>query len=360
MSNQPADLNKYRPRKISEAELEKRKRYLGATVITCIAAAMIFGALHVVKLGSNRMADMRNRVTYNIEEESSRIRAAGEEIMNHAVHEKNEVASLSTSVVQVQGMINETKWGELNRLIFIPKGLFFMGTNLSTSNEHDRPMHKVMLEEYYIDKYPVTTVQFAKFLAATGHRPPLDWKDGEMPEKKLLHPVTMVTWFDARDYCQWAGKRLPMEAEWEKAARGYDNRRWPWGNNMDPAKLNTYYHVGSTTEVTTYETGSSAYGVMDMAGNVSEWTASDFLPYDDSPASAEVFQAKRIEVGSRKDSVMRVADLVATEGVYKVRRGGSWKSDPFSTSTYHRNFSFPFYASDFFGFRCAKDKGDAH
>lgn len=359
MSNQVSEENKYKPRKLGKAELAKRKRYMVATVITCIAAAMVFGVMHVVKLGSNRMADMRARVTYNIEDEAKHIRAAGEEIINHQIHEKNEVKSLSFSVAQVRSMIPEAKWGELNRLVLIPEGEFFMGTDLPMSNEHDRPMHRVYLDSYYIDKYPVTTIQFARFLAETGHRPPLDWKEGKLPEKKLLHPVTMVTWYDARDFCDWAGKRLPSEAEWEKAARGYDNRRWPWGNHMDPSKLNTYYHVGATSVVTKYESGASSYGVFDMAGNVSEWTDSDFAPYDGTPASKDVFQAKKVEAVTPKDKAMKVAGLVPADGVYKVRRGGSWKSDPFSTSTYHRNFSFPYYASDFFGFRCVKDKAEA-
>ena len=356
MSDQKTDSSTFNPRKLSRAELNKRKRYLVATVVTCITAAMIFGTLHVVKLGSNRMSDMRDRVTYNIEDEAKHIRAAGEEILIHQTHEKNQVAALSSSVDQVQDMLPAARWGVINRLVLIPKGLFYMGTDAAAANEHDRPMHKVDVADYYIDQYPVTTVQFAKFLADTGHRPPLDWKKGKIPEEKLLHPVTMVTWYDARDYCGWAGKRLPTEAEWEKAARGYDSRRWPWGNNMDTSKLNTYYHVGSTTEVTAYEAGASSYGVVDMAGNVSEWTSSDFVAYADSPAASDVFKPKKVQQSGTQDKAMKIGSLVEAEGVYKVRRGGSWKSDPFSTSTYHRNFSFPFYASDFFGFRCAKDK----
>jgi len=122
---------------------------------------------------------------------------------------------------------------------------------------------------------------------------------------------------------------------------------------MDANRLNTYYHVGSSNEVTVYKTGVSPYGVYDMAGNVSEWTASDFLPYDGSVAAVDTFQPKKVQAMTAEDRTLKVADLVAVEGVYKVRRGGSWKSDPFSTSAYHRNFSMPYYASDFFGFRCA-------
>ena len=349
--------SKYRQRKLSSSALAKRKRFLFATLITCITAAMVFGAAHVVKLGSNRMADMRDRVTYNIKDMDQHIRAAGEDILVHEEHEKNETPVETLSMGQVDALVPAGKWSEINKLVLIPEGKFFMGTNARNADPHDQPKHQSYLKAFYIDKYPVTNVQFAKFLADTNHRPPLDWKNGKIPDKKLLHPVTMVTWFDAKDYCGWRGKRLPTEAEWEKAARGYDDRRWPWGNNMDAEKLNTYYHVGSTTRVMTYSAGISPYGVFDMAGNVSEWTESDFAPYEGSTALADVFQPKVVMATSQKDKAMNVADLVPVEGVtYKVRRGGSWKSDPFSTSTYHRNFSLPHYASDFYGFRCVKDK----
>ena len=125
---------------------------------------------------------------------------------------------------------------------------------------------------------------------------------------------------------------------------------------MDPAKVNTYYNVGSTIVVLRYNAGVSVYDVYDMAGNVSEWTASEFLPYDGSNAPAALFKAKTLVASTLKDKAMKIGDFVEIENrVFRVRRGGSWKSDPFSTSSYHRNYSMPHYASDFFGFRCVKD-----
>lgn len=341
--------------KLTPAEQQKRERYLAATVITCIAAAMVFGAMHVVKLGANRMADMRDRATYDLADMKDHIRAAGEDIERHRLHESQKQATKIYAWNEVEALLSTEQWEDLATSITIPKGPFLMGTNSERADKFNRPQHEVVLPEFEIDKYLVTHAEFARFVVMTKHRPPLDWTDGAIPDGKTLYPVTMVTWYDAADYCAWEGKRLPSEAEWEKAARGSDGRRWPWGNAMDANKLNTYYYVGSSTEVTKYKTGASPYGVFDMAGNVSQWTSSDFRPYKGSDAPSDVFQPKKMQATSTEDRGMKVADLVVVDGVYKVRRGGSWKSDPFSTSSYHRNFSFPYYASDFFGFRCASN-----
>jgi iron(II)-dependent oxidoreductase len=336
-------------------ERKRRQRYLGATVITCIAAAMVFGTVHVVKLGANRMQDMRDRATYDLADMKDHVRAAGEDITRQAKHEAQRQAAKTYAWNEVMSLLPKEKWQELAKMVQIPAGAFTMGTDSERADEQDKPQHKVELPAYAIDKYPVTYAQYARFVVASKHRPPLDWKNGTIPEGKYLFPVTMVDWYDARAYCSWAEKRLPTEEEWEKAARGVDGRRWPWGDDMDPKRLNTYYYVGASTEVMAYKSGVSPYGVYDMAGNVSEWTASDFSPYEGSTASKALFKPKVTQAVSDADKNMKVADLVEVKGVYKVRRGGSWKSDPFSTSTYHRNFSLPHYASDFFGFRCAKD-----
>jgi iron(II)-dependent oxidoreductase len=344
--------------KVEPKEREKRQRYLAATVITCIAAALVFGVLHVVKLGANRMADMKSRATYDLAEMDDHVRAAGEDIARHREHESKKQAEKVYAWNELEALLTKEQWQDLESMVTIPAGPFRMGTNSKRSDSYNRPQHEVVLPAYAIDKYPVTHAEYARFIVTTKHRPPLDWANGAIPDEKYLYPVTMVSWYDARDYCRWEGKRLPTEEEWEKAARGTDGRRWPWGNTMDPGKLNTYYHVGSSSKVTTYANGASPYGVFDMAGNVSEWTSSDFLPYEGTVAAADTFKPKKVVAASAADRNMKVADLVPVDGVYKVRRGGSWKSDPFSTATYHRNFSMPYYASDFFGFRCAKDVRD--
>lgn len=335
------------------AEQARRKRYLFATLVTCAALAMIGGSIHVVQLGANRMADMRAKATYDVREERTRIKAAGE--MAIVLAQQGKGLPAAYSVEEVSGLLTLEQWQELATQIAIPSGPFIMGTDSQQSNEQNHPQHTVGLGAYKIDKYPVTNAQYARFVAATGHRPPSHWAQGKIPAGKELHPVTLVSWHDAQAYAKWAGKRLPTEAEWEKAARGTDGRRWPWGNAMEPSRLNTYYNVGSTTKVTVYPQGASPYGVMDMAGNVSEWTADDFKPYPGSDAPADLFKAKAGVVSSAADRSMKVIDLVTTDAVYKVMRGGSWKSDPFSTATYHRNYSLPHYASDFYGFRCAQD-----
>lgn len=345
---------------LNEGERKRRRNYLAATLVTCVALAMLGGTLHVLKLGANRIADMRGRAAYDVAEVDQHVRAAGEDLaVNRREEPAAEVARGSYSVAEADALLTPQQWQELGTMITIPAGDFLMGTDRERSDAQDRPQHRVNVAAYRIDKYLVTNAQYARFVAATGHRPPMHWENGRIPPGLELHPVTMVSWFDAAAYAQWAGKRLPSEAEWEKAARGPDGRRWPWGDNMEAGHLNTYYQVGSTTEVLRYPAGASYYGVFDMAGNVSEWIADDFKPYAGSTAPAELFQGKIGVANSPTDRAMKVVDLVPVEGFYKVMRGGSWKSDPFSTTTYHRNFSWPHYASDFFGFRCAADGAGA-
>lgn len=337
-----------RPR-ISEADKRRRKRFLVATLVTCVTLAMVGGSIHVMKLGSMRLDEMRGKATYDISEMHKHIRAAGEEVYLQEDNEKAGHRLGSYSEQEAAALLDEAQWRELESMVYVPAGVFLMGSDDPRTNDANRPMHKVRTKAYWIDKYPVTMAQYARFIAANEYRVPLNWKDGRIPRGLAMHPVTMVSWYNARDYCAWAGKRLPTEAEWEHAARGEDGRLWPWGNRMQPENLNTYYTVGHTTPVDAYPRGASPYGVMDMAGNVQEWVADEFAPYPGTQAPDEIFQAKDIDPGYTRGSEEK------ERLIYFVMRGGSWKSDPFSTYTFHRNYSMPNYASDFFGFRCARD-----
>ncbi|CAH1388127.1 formylglycine-generating enzyme family protein [Candidatus Nitrotoga sp. M5] len=332
------------------ADIARRKRYLSATFVVCFVLLAIGITLYVVSQGFDRMGDMRSSATYDLKDEYSRIRAAGEDLVLHSRHEAEKNKAVGYSAIEVESLLSKEEWLEIESMVLIPDGAFLMGTDLERADVQNHPQHTVNLPAFWINKYPVTNAQYAKFVVATSHRPPLNWKEGKIPHGEILRPVTMVSWYDASAYAKWAGKRLPSEAEWEKSARGNDGRRWPWGNKMDPDRLNTYYNVGSTTNVNVYLNGASPYGVMDMAGNVSEWMADDFAPYPGTDAPPDLFKGKILQATNKKE-----VEIVPAGRRYKVLRGGSWKGDPFSTSVFHRNFAFANFASDFFGFRCASD-----
>jgi iron(II)-dependent oxidoreductase len=337
---------------LSEAEREKRKRYLTATLITCVVLSMVGGVLHVVKLGADRMADMRDAATYDLKEEKSRIRAAGEDIVLHEQHETGTHVAVYGDD-EIERLLTRDQWRELDTMVAVPAGAFQMGTNNELSDELNKPEHTVDLPAFRIDKYLVTNAQYARFVKATGHRPPSSWKDGRIPNGENMRPVTMVTWYDAADYAKWAGKRLPTEAEWEKAARGTDARRWPWGNKIDPSRLNTNRKKNTTTNVDAYPNGASPYGALDMAGNVGEWTASELLAYPNSKAPPALFETGAPRAANNDKN--SAANAASVNSKYKVLRGGSWGSDPFSTATYHRDSQWANFASDFYGFRCVTD-----
>jgi formylglycine-generating enzyme required for sulfatase activity len=177
-------------------------------------------------------------------------------------------------------------------MILIPAGEFLMGSDPSVDGDAmdlEQPQHTLYLPDYYMARTPVTNAQYAAFVEATGHSQPQHWKGGKPPSGKEDHPVVWVSWHDALAYCDWlaevTGKpyRLPSEAEWEKAARGSDGRIYPWGNEWDVERCNSQKGgEGDTTPVGAYPEGASPYGLLDMAGNVWEFTRSvhrDY-PYD--------------------------------------------------------------------------------
>ncbi len=156
-------------------------------------------------------------------------------------------------------------------MLFIEAGLFEMGSDEGAADH--QPARMVYLDDYWIDTYEVTNDAYQQFIDATNHRAPDHWIDGDYADGLGDHPVLGVTWHDARQYCEWSGgRRLPTEAEWEKAARGTDGRRWPWGNTAQAGQANTFEAGrGNTAPVGAFADDISPYGVMDMAGNAQEW-----------------------------------------------------------------------------------------
>lgn len=146
----------------------------------------------------------------------------------------------------------------------------------------EKPAHRLFLPAFQIACTPITNAQYLLYIQATSARTPDDWEDGQPPKDKLNHPVVDVSWYEACEYCEWmsqmTGKfiRLPSEAEWEKAARGdQDKRFYPWGDAFDPVRCNSReLGLNDTTPVGIFPAGASPYGCLDMAGNVWEWTRS--------------------------------------------------------------------------------------
>ena len=215
-------------------------------------------------------------------------------------------------------------------MIYIPGGTFMMGRDNATDPE-ETPARTVTVASFFIDETPVTNGQYATFLKATGNPPPPSWSAGNYPDGRAEWPVIQVMWHEAQAYCQWKGRRLPTEAEWEFTARGRDGRLYPWGNGFKAALTNSLeLGLGGPEAVGVPARNSSPFGAVDMSGNVWQWCADDYRPY---PGHEPTFQ---IPAGA------------------KVIRGGSFKSDKDHVTTTTRNLDLATSRSPTIGFRCAK------
>ncbi|MCI0491076.1 MAG: bifunctional serine/threonine-protein kinase/formylglycine-generating enzyme family protein [Blastocatellia bacterium] len=168
-------------------------------------------------------------------------------------------------------------------MVYVAGGKFTMGYN-DSSEPSEKPEHEMEVAPFFLDRYEVTVGEYYKFIKARNRRAPenwpASWREGNFKPEEARLPVTRVTWFDAKAYADWAGKRLPTEAEWEYGARGADKRLFPWGDKFGPAYANV--KKSTPAPVGSYESGKSHCGAFDMAGNVAEWTDSDYLPYPGS------------------------------------------------------------------------------
>ena len=203
-------------------------------------------------------------------------------------------------------------------MIVIPAGPFLMGEALV----------RVELPEFRIAKYPVTNAEYDQFVRATDHRRPDHWlRNGRYPPKLAQHPVVFVSWEDAIAYTQWVGARLPSEAEWEKAARGNDGRVYPWGDEFGAEYCNTSESkTEGTRPVNAHPEGASPYGVMDMAGNVWEWTTTLYESGED----------------------------------WRILKGGAWDYKGIKdTRCANRVYFRPAFRNSAVGFRCCWNAGQA-
>ncbi len=225
-------------------------------------------------------------------------------------------------------------------MVTVPAGAFRMGRDGAEALEDERPNHEVWLDAFAIDRYEVTTQAYATFLAQSQRSAPAFW-DTVALVKYGDRPVVGVSWHDADAFCQWADKRLPTEAEWEKAARGTDERRYPWGN-QDPTPDRANFALGARFSyeqvllpVGRFPAGASPYGVQDLAGNVGEWVQDWYA-------------------GNYYETTPPNNPQGPEQGQFKVLRGGSWSDLPKYLLTYSRFRLQPETQNSFTGFRCAK------
>ena len=252
-------------------------------------------------------------------------------------------------------------WKAKDDMVLVPAGEFVMGSDKKIDRVAYRgelPQRRVYLDAFEIGKYEVTALEYLKFVLATNRNHQLDWRDdgGNFQETMAHHPIMHVSWYDADAYCKWAGKRLPTEAEWEKAARGTDGRLFPWGNEYAgptranfgrtglsgpvrdrPERLLLYPPIISVDK---YENAVSPYGLHQTIGNVAEWVA-DW--YDkDYYAIAPERNPKGLEAGTQK-----------------AFRGGGWMDSTTTMRVAMRNGTDPNTRINWMGFRCARDVQNA-
>ena len=240
-------------------------------------------------------------------------------------------------------------------LILIPAGTFTMGSERRAADE--KPMHKVYLDAYYIGKYEVTNAEYYAFWVSDASRrhTPENFAHlpdiGEWPVRAKQfpnHPIVGVSWHDAKAYAEWQGMRLPTEAEWEKAARGYTDRTWPWGNAMEPYANTSAVDDGYDNQlapVGSFPRGKSYYGALDMAGNVWEWTADWY---------SDVYYWRSLQANNNASRSAKRNPPGPDVGSWRVIRGGSYIDALPRCSTTFRFYLYPRLKTSFVGFRLAK------
>jgi len=276
------------------------------------------------------------------------------------------------SIFTSPGIALSDDTSSLGGMVMVPGGPFLMGVDKEVNEKvkkmskiaklkyavsreafHDEgPAHNVILDAFYLDQYEVSNREYSDFIKATDHPAPAYWDDHR--RNKPQQPVSGVNWNDANAFCSWANKRLPTEAEWEKAARGPEGFKYPWGNELDNSKGNFGRKDEVTANIDAYPEGKSHYGVYNMAGNVFEWV-SDWYDPNFYKTSRQSINPTGPKDGAWLSSTGTYVDRIAV-GKKRVIRGGSWYAPAESISTTHRFWNDPMNNSYGvgLGFRCAR------
>ena len=271
------------------------------------------------------------------------------------------LVSFLAFAVGASPVLDEDEFAEINTpagMVLIPAGSFEMGSEDADARDDERPVHTVHLDAFYMDKYEVTNAQFKLFVDANPqwqkdriadgfHDGDYldDWTGTNYPSGRAEHPVVHVSWHVAMAYAEWAGKRLPTEAEWEYAARGgLAGKKYPWGDDEPTAAYANYHrNVNDTTPVGRY--AANGYGLYDMAGNVWEWCLD---AYDEDFYAASDDSRNPI-AGGEVDTFTTIPTAPN-----RVLRGGSWDNRATYLRVANRLRFTPTYTGDNIGFRCAR------
>lgn len=259
---------------------------------------------------------------------------------------------------------------EQDGMVIIPASEFQMGSDNIEAYNDEKPVHTVYVDSFYMDQYPVTNAQYKEFLNANPRwcKPPKwykrnketgtciskeyhdgdylkHWKGNHFPRLKADHPVTWISWYAAMAYAVWVGKRLPTEAEWEKAARGgLVGNKYPWGNSIDSSKVNYSSFIAKTTSVGEYP--ANGYGLYDIVGNVFEWCLDKW--------DKDFYVQSRRDNPVSGDSIIDVVNNFTDINTSRILRGGSCFSTPQNIRVAYRSRNLPEFTCFSIGFRCVK------
>ena len=280
------------------------------------------------------------RVMPSVEEVSTRKKEFSSRISEAESNSENIVHSMSDLKGEIEKLDEQRRelQEKVNRreMVLIPAGRFDMGSNLPARDE-ENPEHRVRMKAYYIDRYEVTNLQYKDFVHAAGYRSPVHWRNRNFTQaSQANHPVVNVSWEDARAYAEWMGKRLPTEAEWERAARGDYGNEYPWGKTASQDHANFANPDSKTTPVEKYPSGKSDHDVYDMCGNVGEWVNDWYDPK---------YYTRTAEADPQGPE----------DGSQKVYRGGGYHCNRMDIRAAGRHYATPKSYQEYIGFRCAMD-----